>query len=160
MDSITMQPTNTHLMRTMNALIIFILFLSISGCQKFYKVETTQVDGQLFFDSSVIDKKCDGKVFISSFGIEYIGKDVRKVAWDIAEKSRITGIETAIKFPIKYGEKYDYIETRVEHMKILPGEYRISANIACYSGEELIPLTLFGKFIINSDVKLVPMPAD
>jgi len=162
-----MKPINTHLMRTKNfqtiawnnkhKFFIFILFLSISGCQKFYKVETTQVDGQLFFNSSVINKKCDGKVFISSFGIEYIGKDARHLAWDIAVKTRITGNETAIKFPIKYGEKFNDLETRVAPIKILPGEYRISATIACYSDEELIPLTLFGKYTINSDIKLVPM---
>ena len=133
----------------MYQLIIFVIFLSISGCQKFYQVETTQVDGQLFFDSSVIDKKCDGKVFVSSFGIEYIGKDARQVAWDIAVKTRIIGNELAIKFPIKYGEKFSDIETRVAPMKILPGEYRISSTIACYSGEELIPLTLFGKYTID-----------
>ena len=144
----------------MYKLILFILLLSFSGCQKFYKVETTQVDGQLYFNSSVVDKKCDGKVFISSFGIEYIGKIVRQVAWDIAVKTRITGNETAIKFPIKYGDKFDGIETRVAPIKILPGEYRISSTIACYSGEELIPLTLFGKYTINSDSKLVAMPAD
>ena len=141
-------------------LVLLVIFLSISGCQKFYKVETTQINGELFFDSSAIDKKCDGKVFISSFGIEYIGKEVRQVAWDIAVKTRITGDEIAIKFPIKYGEKFSDIETRVAPIKILPGEYRISSTVACYSGDELIPLTLFGKYTIDSGSKLVPMLAD
>jgi len=93
-------------------------------------------------------------VFIFRFGIEYIGKDTRQVAWDIAAKTRITGNEPAIKFPIKYGKKFSEIETHTAPIKILPGEYRISSTIACYSGDELIPLTLFGKFIKRGQIYL------
>jgi len=63
----------------MYKLVIIVILFSISSCQRFYKIETTQIDGQLFFDSCVINEKWDpsgsGLSMPHNFKVSWGGKE-------------------------------------------------------------------------------------
>jgi len=130
-------------------LLFCICLNGIHGCKKYYVIETIQRDGQLIFNSNEVLKICDGYISVHSFGIEYIGEKERRIAWDIRKKKTNKGKDSQ-DLPLKYGEKSPGFEIRVEPMEILPGKYRIGSDMACYSGNDIRSLTVFGEFIIDS----------
>jgi len=66
------------------ALLLCVFLIFISGCQKYYVMETFQRDSQLFFKSSDVSEKCNANIYIISFGLEYIGENESRVAWRLA----------------------------------------------------------------------------
>ena len=139
------------------ALLLCICVSGIHGCKKYYVIETTQKDGQLIFKSNELFNKCDGYITVHSFGIEYIGEKERRVAWDIRKK-KTNKRKDAQDLPLKYGIKLPGFEIRVEPMEIFPGKYRIGSDMACYSGNDIRSLTVFGEFVIDSTNNLVLEP--
>lgn len=150
--------------------IIYALLLGIGasgmfGCQKFYVMDTIQKDDQLIFNSNEILKICDGSIYVKGLGIEYIGEKEQRVAWRVARKKteewKIARKkiekkgETSQELPLKYGEKRPGFEISVKPMEILPGEYNIGSDIACYSGNEIRSLSVFGSFTIDASKNLV-----
>ncbi len=117
-------------------------------------METIQKDGQLIFKSDELLKICDGSIYVRSFGIEYISEIDHRVAWEIRKKRAKKG-EVSQDLPLKYGDKSPGFEIRVKPMEILPGKYRISSSIACYSGGDIRSLTVFGEFTIDANKNLV-----
>ncbi|VAW70908.1 hypothetical protein MNBD_GAMMA10-58 [hydrothermal vent metagenome] len=137
------------------ALFLCIYVNGIYGCKKYYVIDTIKNDGHLIFKSNEILKICDGHVYVHSFGIEYIGKKEHRRAWRIVRKKRVSKEDASQDFPLKYGDKSPEFETSVEPMEILPGKYRISSDLACYSGGNIRSLTLFGSFFIDANNNLI-----
>ncbi len=137
------------------ALLLSVFLISISGCQKYYVMETFQRDSQLFFKSSEVSEKCNANIYVISFDLEYIGENGSRVAWRLARKGRTDYSEVAQGFPIKYGENLSGLQVHVAPIEILPGKYRIGAQVACQSEGDIKSMLLFGKFIIDANKNLV-----
>ncbi len=140
--------------------IIYTLLLCIGlsgmyGCQKYYVMETIQKDGQLIFNNSEVLKICDGSIYVQGFGVGYVGEKENRVAWRVARKKIEKKGEISQDLPLRYGEKLPSFEIRVKPMEILPGEYSIGSDIACYSGNDIRSLSVFGNFTIDANKNLV-----
>jgi len=119
-------------------------------------VDTFQSEqGLLFFGSDDIEKKCATKVHIVSFGVEYIGVNESRVVWRLSREGQMDYSEIAHGFPIGYGEDLFGMKEHVAPLGVLPGKYRVGAEVVCRSNNEVESMLLFGNFIITSDGKLV-----
>jgi len=132
------------------AFLLCICVSGIHGCKKYYVIETIQRNGQLIFKSDEVLKVCDGSIYVYSFGVGYMNEKEPRVAWRIVRKKRANMGDVSQDLPLRYGEKLPGFEIRVEPMKILPGEYNIGSDIACYSGKDIRSLTVFGNFTIDA----------
>jgi len=137
------------------ALLLCVFLISMSGCQKYYIMETFQQDGQLFFKSSEVSEKCNANIYVISFDLEHIDENESRVAWRLARKGRMDYSGMAQGFPIKYGENLSGLQVHVAPIEILSGKYRIGAQVACQSEGDIKSMLLFGKFTIDSNKNLV-----
>lgn len=142
----------------MKRLVLYCFLVSISGCQKYYVLETAQQDGYLFFKSTEAAEKCRGDIYVVSLSVEYLGEKESRVAWDLVRKDSVDYSKKTKSFPIRYGEHLTRLHVNVPAMEILPGKYRIAAEVVCRSDGDKKSMLLFGSFLIDAERNLISTP--
>lgn len=134
--------------------ILFILLVAIVSCKKFEDISVNMKNGELYFSSDEIVSVCVVGLFITNFGIEYIGDSVSKSAWTIVRETMPTVEDKAFDFPLQYGENKAGISVRSPAIKIEPGNYNFGGTIFCIKDDGETGFDVAGKFVINQDGSL------